>query len=192
MGGIVDARLVGIDGVDRIVEEFEFIRCVPCDWERSIMLDGQIGDYIVMARQARNTDNWYIGAVTDEQARSTTITWGRLPRQGRLPSYHLPRCSPGRLANQPICYCDWHAIRPSPFRPADHQHGSRWRIRHPSRETELVILKNTISTPTQLSRAGCFFLLAQFFANEYIRLHQKIKYWARKLQFFSKILAYLK
>ena len=56
-------------------EEFEFIRCVPCDWERSIMLDGQIGDYIVMARQARNTDNWYIGAVTDEQARSTTITW---------------------------------------------------------------------------------------------------------------------
>ena len=39
------------------------------------MLDGQIGDYIVMARQARNTDNWYIGAVTDEQARSTTITW---------------------------------------------------------------------------------------------------------------------
>jgi alpha-glucosidase len=56
-------------------EEFEFIRCVPCDWERSIMLNGQIGDYIVMARQARNTDNWYIGAVTDEQARSTTITW---------------------------------------------------------------------------------------------------------------------
>ena len=39
------------------------------------MLSGCIGDYIVMARQARNTDDWYIGAVTDEQARTATITW---------------------------------------------------------------------------------------------------------------------
>ena len=63
-------------------EEFEFIRCVPCDWERSLMLDGQIGDYIVMARQARNTDNWYIGGVTDEQAHTITLDWQKFLAEG--------------------------------------------------------------------------------------------------------------
>lgn len=56
-------------------EEFEFIRCVPCDWEKSILLDGRIGDVAVMARQERNTENWYIGGVTDEESRHTTIDW---------------------------------------------------------------------------------------------------------------------
>lgn len=54
-------------------DEFQFIRDVPCDWERSILLDGVIGDFAVMARQRRGGDDWYIGAVTDENARETTI-----------------------------------------------------------------------------------------------------------------------
>ena len=62
--------------------EFEFIRRVPCDWEKSLLLDGKIGDYVVMARQERNTHNWYVGAVTDEQPRIVTIHWNEFLEEG--------------------------------------------------------------------------------------------------------------
>ncbi|MBR1381393.1 MAG: glycoside hydrolase family 97 protein [Paludibacteraceae bacterium] len=54
-------------------DAFRFIESVPCDWERSILVDGKIGDFCVFARQERGTDNWYIGGITDEEAREVTI-----------------------------------------------------------------------------------------------------------------------
>ena len=55
-------------------EMFAFIRRVPCDWEQSRLLDGKIGDYVVMARQERGTEDWFIGAVTDENSRDITLS----------------------------------------------------------------------------------------------------------------------
>jgi alpha-glucosidase len=52
---------------------FQFIRDVPVDWERTKVLKGKIGDYVVVARQQRGGDDWYIGAITDEQARTFEI-----------------------------------------------------------------------------------------------------------------------
>lgn len=49
---------------------FQFIVDVPTDWERTEVLNGRIGDYVTIARQQRGGDDWYIGSVTDEQARS--------------------------------------------------------------------------------------------------------------------------
>ena len=54
--------------------EFQFIRDVPCDWNRSLLLDGRIGEYVVMARQDRHSEDWYLGAVTDENAREIAIS----------------------------------------------------------------------------------------------------------------------
>ena len=53
---------------------FRFIEDVPCDWERSVVIDAKIGDYVVTARQDRqDTDSWYIGAITDENERELTL-----------------------------------------------------------------------------------------------------------------------
>ncbi|MGN0236137.1 MAG: glycoside hydrolase family 97 protein [Paludibacteraceae bacterium] len=60
-------------------EAFEFIRRVPCDWERSRLLCGGIGEYAVMARQERGGDNWYIGAVNNDTPREVNIDWSFLP-----------------------------------------------------------------------------------------------------------------
>ena len=38
-----------------------------------MLIDGKIGEYVVMARQDRHSDDWYIGAVTNEEAREITI-----------------------------------------------------------------------------------------------------------------------
>ena len=54
-------------------DAFRFIEQVPCDWERSLLVDGKIGDYCIFARQGRGTDNWYIGGITDEEAREIEV-----------------------------------------------------------------------------------------------------------------------
>jgi alpha-glucosidase len=58
----------------RHLDAFQFIRDVPTDWERSRTLSAQIGDYIVVARQQRNGPDWYLGALTDEQARKLDVS----------------------------------------------------------------------------------------------------------------------
>ncbi len=57
---------------------FTFIRDVPVTWEQTIPLAGVIGDYYVTARKDRDSDDWYIGAVTDENERSITIDYSFL------------------------------------------------------------------------------------------------------------------
>lgn len=54
-------------------DAFRFIEDVPCDWKQSILLDGKIGDYVVFARQDRKSDNWFVGGITDENARDYTL-----------------------------------------------------------------------------------------------------------------------
>ncbi|WP_137681721.1 glycoside hydrolase family 97 protein [Aurantiacibacter suaedae] len=50
-----------------------FIEQVPVDWERTKVLAGEVGQYAVVARQRRGGDDWWIGGVTDGEARTVTI-----------------------------------------------------------------------------------------------------------------------
>ncbi|MFW6206218.1 MAG: glycoside hydrolase family 97 protein, partial [Gemmatimonadota bacterium] len=52
---------------------FRFIRDVPVDWHDTRVLDGVVGDYVVVARQERDGDEWYLGAITDEEARTVEV-----------------------------------------------------------------------------------------------------------------------
>lgn len=49
---------------------FQFIRDVGVDWDTSIVLNGEIGDFITIARKERNTDHWFLGSITDENERT--------------------------------------------------------------------------------------------------------------------------
>lgn len=57
------------ENYEKHLDAFQFIRDVPADWEQSKTLQGAIGDYVVVARQPRGGRDWFLGAVTDEQAR---------------------------------------------------------------------------------------------------------------------------
>lgn len=52
---------------------FQFIRDVAVDWEQTKVLNGEVGDYITVARQERGADRWFIGSVTDENARDLMV-----------------------------------------------------------------------------------------------------------------------
>lgn len=49
---------------------FQFIKDVPVDWEETRVLNGEVGDYVTLVRKERGGDNWYLGAITDEEPRT--------------------------------------------------------------------------------------------------------------------------
>jgi alpha-glucosidase len=61
---------------------FQFIRDVAVDWDTTRVIDGRIGDYVAVARRERGGRSWFVGAITDEEARTlelplTFLTPGR-------------------------------------------------------------------------------------------------------------------
>jgi alpha-glucosidase len=52
---------------------FKFIKDVAVDWDTTRVIEGKIGDYVVVARRERNAQSWYIGAITDEEGRTFDV-----------------------------------------------------------------------------------------------------------------------
>ena len=53
---------------------YKFIRDLPLSWEKTLPLAGEIGQYYVVARQKRNSNDWFIGGVTNEHGRRVHIS----------------------------------------------------------------------------------------------------------------------
>lgn len=56
---------------EREQECTDFISAIPTVWNETIVLDGKVGEYIITAR--RSGDTWYIGGLTDWNARDLEI-----------------------------------------------------------------------------------------------------------------------
>jgi hypothetical protein len=54
---------------------FQFIRDVAVDWQKTKVLDGEPGDFVVIARKEKNSENWFIGGITDENEREISINF---------------------------------------------------------------------------------------------------------------------
>jgi alpha-glucosidase len=52
---------------------FQFIRDVAVDWDTTRVIDGRIGDYVIVARKERGGSQWFLGAITDEDARTFDV-----------------------------------------------------------------------------------------------------------------------
>ncbi|MBP7462432.1 MAG: glycoside hydrolase family 97 protein [Candidatus Delongbacteria bacterium] len=59
---------------------FQFVRDVGVNWEKTVVPAGEVGDYVVIARQERDTRCWFLGAVTDENPRDITIRFDFLEK----------------------------------------------------------------------------------------------------------------
>lgn len=63
-----------------LVENYEanpsplkFIKDVGVDWETTKVLNGAVGDYVTIARKERQSGNWFLGSITDENQRTINI-----------------------------------------------------------------------------------------------------------------------
>lgn len=62
------------ENYDRFPDAFQFIKDVAMDWDDSRYIEAEPGDYVTAARKAKGrTDEWFIGAMTDENARTSTV-----------------------------------------------------------------------------------------------------------------------
>src|ERR671920_2425081 len=52
---------------------FQFIRDVAVDWDTTRVLQGAVGDYVLVARRQRGAPTWFVGAISDEVARTFTV-----------------------------------------------------------------------------------------------------------------------
>jgi alpha-glucosidase len=62
------------------IPAFQFIKDVAVDWDTSRVIDGQIGDYVIVARKQKNSPQWFLGAITDEEARTFDVPLDFLDR----------------------------------------------------------------------------------------------------------------
>lgn len=62
-----------LDG--KIHPAFQFITDVGVDWQQTKVLDGEVGDFVTIAREERGTGNWFVGGITDENGRNETLTF---------------------------------------------------------------------------------------------------------------------
>ena len=53
----------------------QFIKDVGVDWQTTKVLNGEIGDFVTIARKERKSENWFVGGITDENAREMDISF---------------------------------------------------------------------------------------------------------------------
>ena len=65
---------------NKFMDAFQFIKDVAVDWDDTKILEAEPGDYITIARKAKNKNEWYVGAITDENPRIANISFDYLPK----------------------------------------------------------------------------------------------------------------
>jgi hypothetical protein len=61
------------ENYERFPDALKFIEDVAVDWDDTKIIEAEPGDYITIARKAKNKEEWYIGAITDETGRTAVI-----------------------------------------------------------------------------------------------------------------------
>ena len=62
-----------VDNYRKHMDAFQFIKDVAIDWDQSEYIEAEPGDYITIARKAKGSNNWFVGGITDENARVATF-----------------------------------------------------------------------------------------------------------------------
>ena len=61
------------ENYEKNLDAFQFIKDIALDWQESNYLEAEPGDYLTVARKDKYSENWFLGAITDENARDTEI-----------------------------------------------------------------------------------------------------------------------
>jgi hypothetical protein len=65
---------------NKFSDAFQFIKDVAIDWDDSYIIEAEPGDYLTIARKAKSKNEWYVGSITDENARTATVKFDYLPK----------------------------------------------------------------------------------------------------------------
>lgn len=62
------------ENYERFMDAFQFIKDVAVDWDESLYLEAEPGDYLTVARRAKGSNDWFIGCSADENGHETELS----------------------------------------------------------------------------------------------------------------------
>jgi hypothetical protein len=86
------------------MDAFQFIKDVAADWDDTRVLEAEPGDYLTIARRARGRDEWFVGAITDEQPRTASVPLDYLARGRRYVATLYADSSDAHWERNPTAY----------------------------------------------------------------------------------------
>lgn len=92
------------ENYEKYSDAFQFIKDVAVDWQKSKYLEAEPGDYLTVVRKDKKSENWFLGAITDENARSTEIKLDFLTPNKKYKAIIYQDSKTAHWKNNPISY----------------------------------------------------------------------------------------
>ena len=93
-----------IENYEKYPDAFQFIKDVAMDWDESLYLEAEHGDYLTVARKTKGKDTWFLGAITDENARTTEIKLDFLTKGKKYKAIIYEDAKNAHWEKNPIAY----------------------------------------------------------------------------------------
>ena len=92
------------ENYEKHLDAFQFIKDVPVNWSATKIIEAEPGDYITIARKSKNNKDWFIGSITDENARSLNLKLDFLDKNKKYKAIIYRDSKESDFANNPEAY----------------------------------------------------------------------------------------
>ncbi len=92
------------ENYEKYPDAFQFIKDVALDWDETKILQAEPGDYLTIARKTKGKETWFLGAITDENARKSEISLDFLPAGKKFKAIIYEDAKDADWKNNPIAY----------------------------------------------------------------------------------------
>lgn len=92
------------ENYNRFLDAFQFIKDVPVDWEKSVYLEAEPGEYITTARKDKNSSSWYVGNSNGTTARSSQVSLDFLEKGKKYRATIYADAKEAHYKNNPQAY----------------------------------------------------------------------------------------
>ena len=89
---------------EQFMDAFQFIKDVAVDWDESKYLEAEPGRYIVAARKAKGSDNWFIGCTANEDGHSSELSFDFLDKDKKYEAVIYADAKDAHYLNNPQAY----------------------------------------------------------------------------------------
>ncbi|MGO4905087.1 glycoside hydrolase family 97 protein [Flavobacterium sp. W20_MBD1_R3] len=93
-----------LENYEKYPDAFQFIKDVETDWDESRYLEAEPGDYVTVARNTKGKETWFLGAITDENARTSEIKLDFLTKGKKYKAIIYEDAKDADWKNNPIAY----------------------------------------------------------------------------------------
>jgi hypothetical protein len=92
------------ENYEKYPDALEFIQDVAADWDQSKYRQAEPGYYLTIARKAKGKESWFLGAITDENARNTGIALSFLTKGKKYRAIIYEDAKDADWKTNPIAY----------------------------------------------------------------------------------------